>query len=66
MWIGGQAVGAWSQRRDGEIAYRLLEDVAAGDVRRIEAAVRRLRDWMDGMRVTPRFPTPLDRELAAG
>ena len=66
VWVGGQAVGAWSQRRDGEIAFRLLEDVAADDVRRIEAAVRRLRAWMDGMRVTPRFPTPLDRELAGG
>ena len=43
VWVGGQAVGAWSQRRDGEIPFRLLEDVAAGDVRRIEAAVRRLR-----------------------
>jgi len=63
VWLGGQAVGAWSQRRDGEIAYRLLEDVAAADVRRIEAAVRRLRDWMAGMRVTA--IEPVDEMSAA-
>ena len=33
---------------------------------RIDAAAQRLTEWMDGVRVTPRFPTPLDRELAAG
>ncbi len=31
---------------------------------RVDAAAERLTAWMDGVRVTPRFPTPLDRELA--
>lgn len=64
VWLGGRAVGAWSQRSGGEVVHRLLEDVSASDARRIDAAARRLTEWMDGVRVTPRFPTPLDRELA--
>ena len=66
VWVGGRAVGAWSQRADGTVVYRLLEDVARGDVERIDAAARRVTEWMDGVRVTPRFPTPLERELANG
>lgn len=66
VWVGGQAVGAWSQRSDGTVVHRLLEDVARGDVERIDMAARRLTEWMDGVRVTPRFPTPLERELANG
>ena len=33
VWWDGRVVGGWSQRRDGEIVYRLLEDVGA-DARR--------------------------------
>ena len=66
VWVGGRAVGAWSQRAGGEVVHRLLEDVPRRDVRRIDAAARALTAWMDGVRVTPRFPTPLDRELANG
>jgi hypothetical protein len=66
VWVGGQAVGAWSQRGDGTVVVRLLEDVAARDAERVESAAGRLAEWMDGVRVTPRFPTPLDRELANG
>jgi len=65
VWIGGRAVGAWSQRVGGEVAYRLLEDVARRDVQRIDIAARRLTAWLDGVRVTPRFPTPLARQLAS-
>jgi hypothetical protein len=65
VWVGGQAVGAWSQRAGGEVVTGLLEDVATRDRRRIDAAARDLTSWMDGVRVTPRFTTPLERELAA-
>jgi hypothetical protein len=64
VWVGGRAVGAWSQRAGGEVVTRLLEPVDADAVDRIDAAAERLTAWMDGIRVIPRFPTPLDRELA--
>jgi hypothetical protein len=66
VWVGGQAVGAWSQRPDGEVVWRLLEDVSKRDLQRVDKAARALTEWMGGVCVTPRFPTPLDRELAKG
>lgn len=64
VWVGGQAVGAWSQRADGEVVTRLLEDVADRDALRVDEAAHRLTAWLAGVRVTPRFPTPLHRDLA--
>ncbi len=29
IWWDGRVVGGWSQRRDGEVVYRLLEDVGS-------------------------------------
>jgi hypothetical protein len=65
VWVGGQAVGAWSQRAGGEVVHRLLEPVGRREAARIEAAARRLTAWMGGVRVTPRFPTPLQKQLSA-
>ena len=66
VWVGGRAVGAWSQLAGGTVVTRLLEDVDAATAIRVDEAAQRLTEWMGGVRVTPRFPTPLDRELAAG
>ena len=63
VWWDGRVVGGWAGRRDGEIAFRLLEDVGAEGVRAVEAEAERLQDWLGETRVTPRFPTPLAREL---
>ncbi|HET6952600.1 MAG TPA: winged helix DNA-binding domain-containing protein [Acidimicrobiales bacterium] len=65
VWCDGRVVGGWAQRRDGEVAVRLLSDVggeAAGEVG-IRAAS--LAAWLGAARVTPRYRTPLERELAA-
>jgi Winged helix DNA-binding domain len=63
VWWDGRVVGAWGQRRDGEIAFRLLEDVGAEAEAAISAEAERLRAWLGGTRFTPRFRTPLEREL---
>jgi hypothetical protein len=65
VWWGGRIVGAWAQRRDGEIAYRLLEDVGADGDAAVAAEAERLASWLGDVRVKPRFRTPLERELAA-
>jgi hypothetical protein len=58
-------VGGWAQRKDGEIAVRLLEDVGAEAAAAIAAEAQRLREWIGpGTTVTPRFRTPLERELS--
>jgi Winged helix DNA-binding domain len=65
VWWDGRVVGGWAQRQDGEIAVRLLEDVGAEAATAITAEAQRLREWIGpGVRITPRFRTPLDRELA--
>ena len=53
------------QRRDGEIAMRLLEDVGvARRPRAIEAEADRLGRWLGPVRITPRFRTPLELDLS--
>ncbi len=64
VWWGGRVVGGWAQRRDGEIVYRLLEDVGEDAERTVEAEAERLAAWLGDVRVTPRFRVPLERELA--
>jgi hypothetical protein len=64
VWADGRVVGGWAQRRDGEIVYRLLEDVGAEHEAGIGAAAAELEQWLGPMRITPRFPTPLQKVLA--
>jgi hypothetical protein len=65
IWADGRIVGGWAQRRpSGEIAYRLLEDVGRDVVAQVEAEASRLQEWIGDVRFTPRFRTPLERELA--
>jgi hypothetical protein len=65
VWWDGRVVGGWASRKDGEIAVRLLEDVGAEAAAAVEAAAGRLAEWLGPVRVTPRFRTPLERELSA-
>jgi len=66
-WWDGRIVGGWAQRKDGEIAVRLLEDAGSEASAAIAAEAQLLRAWIGTdtkTRITPRFRTPLERELA--
>jgi hypothetical protein len=65
VWCDGRIVGGWAQRKSGEIVYRLLEDVGREAKTHIDAAADALSRWIGRVRVTPRFRTPLERELSA-
>jgi hypothetical protein len=65
VWWDGRVVGGWAGRGDGAIAFRLLEDVGPDALRAIETEAERLERWLDGTKVTPRFATPLAKELVA-
>jgi hypothetical protein len=65
VWADGRVVGGWAVRRDGEVVSRLLEDVGSEAAAAVEAEAARLTAWLDGTRLMPRFPTPLQRELTA-
>ncbi|SFW77414.1 winged helix DNA-binding domain-containing protein [Amycolatopsis australiensis] len=64
VWLSGRVVGGWAQRASGEIVFRLLEDVGAEARAMVEAEAQRCAGWFGAARVTPRFRTPLERELA--
>ncbi|GGU75511.1 hypothetical protein GCM10010275_07300 [Streptomyces litmocidini] len=66
VWWNGRIVGGWAQRPDGAVVHRLLADVGADAERAIGAEAARLAEWVGDVRVTPRFRTPLERELSAG
>ncbi|NEW41471.1 winged helix DNA-binding domain-containing protein [Nocardia cyriacigeorgica] len=65
IWWNGRIVGGWAQRKDGEIALRLLEDVGSDAVTMIDAEAERIGAWYGEVRPIPRFRTPLERELTA-
>jgi hypothetical protein len=65
IWLNGSVVGGWAQRASGEIVIRLLDDVGADAIALIESEAERLARWLGTSRVTPRFRTPLERELSA-
>jgi len=65
VWSDGRIVGGWVQRKNGTIAYKLLEDIGSSAEKAVESAAHRLATWLGGVRITPRFRTPLERELSA-
>jgi hypothetical protein len=64
VWADGRIVGGWAQRADGDIVYELLEDIGTEATAAITAEATRLQAWLAGVRVTPRFRTPLERALS--
>lgn len=69
VWVDGRVVGGWAQRKggddDGAIVHRLFEDVGSETVAAVDAEADRLATFHGDVRPTPRFRTPLERELTA-
>lgn len=63
LWWNGRIVGGWTQRPDGEVAHRVLEDVGRDATIAIEARVAELQAWLGERRFVTRFRTPLDKAL---
>jgi Winged helix DNA-binding domain len=63
VWWQGRIVGGWAQHPSGEVVYRLLEDAGSDASAAVAAEAARLESWLGTARVTPRFRTPLEREL---
>jgi hypothetical protein len=64
VWADGRVVGGWAQRGDGAVVYELLEPVARRPTTAIAKAAGELETWLGAVRVTPRFPSLLHRQLA--
>lgn len=65
VWADGRVVGGWAQRPDGRVVVELLEAVPPAARDRIEAEAERLRRWLAGTVIVPRFRTPLERRLTS-
>jgi hypothetical protein len=58
-WWDGRIVGGWTQTESGEVYLQLLEDVGTEATVALQAEAARLTEWLGGVRVAPRFPSPL-------
>ena len=66
VWWQGRIVGLWIVRPDGEVAWRLLEDVGSDGEAAVAAEAERLGALLAGSTFTPGYTTPAYRELLAG
>ena len=66
IWWDGRIVGGWRQRDDGSVELQWLEDIGADGTAELDRQAARLTEWLDGVRVMMRFPSPLSRQLADG
>lgn len=68
VWWGGQIVGGWAQRKDGEVVFHLLADIGKEGVDNVESEAARTAEFfgtVNRVRVTPRFRTALERSLVS-
>jgi hypothetical protein len=63
IWVDGRVVGGWTQHRDGQILFELLERAPRATRRAIDEELDRMSGWLGDIRMTPRFRTPLETEL---
>ena len=61
-WWNGRIVGAWGQDADGRVEVRLLEGAGRDAKRTLARRADELTAWLDGVRVSPRFPSPLSKQ----
>jgi hypothetical protein len=66
VWWNGEVVGGWAQQADGTAATKLLRDVGREAEKAIAVEAERWQTVLGVHRVTPRFRTPLERELSEG
>jgi hypothetical protein len=63
VWWDGRIVGGWAQRKDGEVVFKLLEDVGRDAMIAVGKVADQLQTELGHVRFVPRFRTPLEREL---
>ena len=64
VWWDGRVIGAWGQDADGRVQLEYVEDVGAPARKVLQRKASELTDWLDGVRVKPRFPSPLSIALS--
>ncbi len=60
-WWNGRVVGGWYQDGDARVQLQLLEDPGRDGRRALQRRADELTSWLDGVRISPRFPSPLSK-----
>lgn len=60
-WCDGRVVGGWRQDTDGRVQLQLLEDPGRAARQALVRRAAELTEWLDGVRISPRFPSPLSK-----
>jgi hypothetical protein len=60
-WWNGRVVGGWCQDDGARVRLRLLEDPGRDGLRALQRRADELASWLDGVRISPRFPSPLSK-----
>jgi hypothetical protein len=60
-WCDGRIVGGWTQDTDGRVDLQLVEDVDGKSSKALGRKAKELTEWLDGARVSARFPSPLSK-----
>ncbi|MDX1875812.1 winged helix DNA-binding domain-containing protein [Mycolicibacterium sp. 120266] len=60
-WADGRVVGGWVHDTDGRVQLRLTADVTTDTLKGLQHKADELTDWLDGVQVKPRFPSPLSK-----
>ena len=60
-WWTGRVVGGWYQDDDARVRLHLLEDLGRDGRRALQRRADELTAWLDGVRISPRFPSPLSK-----
>lgn len=63
-WWNGRVVGGWYQDDAARVHVQFLEDPGRDGRRALTRRAAELTSWLDGVRIKPRFPSPLSK--AAG
>lgn len=64
-WWNGRVVGGWRQDASARVQLQLLEDPGRDGRRALERRADELTSWLDGVRISPRFPSPLSKAASA-
>jgi hypothetical protein len=65
-WWNGRVVGGWYQDHEAHVQVQLLEDPGRDGRRTLKRCAAELTSWLDGVRIKPRFPSPLSKSVSTG
>ena len=62
-WWDGRVVGGWCQDDSARVRLQLTEDPGRDGRRALQRRADELTSWLDGVRINPRFPSPLSKAV---